>query len=62
MYIGSVIYVGIDVHKDTNSVCMYDPADGSFSQSHGSTLEPVTSVSISKSRQKISGLKIKSSL
>lgn len=30
MYIGSVIYVGIDVHKDTNSVCMYDPADGSL--------------------------------
>ena len=30
MYESSVIYVGIDVHKDTNSVCMYDPEDGSF--------------------------------
>lgn len=26
----SVIYVGIDVHKDTNSICMYDPEDSSF--------------------------------
>ena len=27
MYKSSVIYVGVDVHKDTNSVCMYDPED-----------------------------------
>ena len=26
----SVIYVGIDVHKDTNSVCMYDMQDNAF--------------------------------
>jgi transposase len=26
----SVVYVGVDVHKDTNSVCMYDPEDSSF--------------------------------
>lgn len=26
----SVIYVGVDVHKDTNSICMYDPEDGMF--------------------------------
>ena len=26
----SVIYVGVDVHKDTNSICMYDPEDSSF--------------------------------
>ena len=26
----SVIYVGIDVHKDTNSVCMYDRQDNAF--------------------------------
>ena len=26
----SVIYVGIDVHKDTDSVCMYDRQDNSF--------------------------------
>ena len=26
----SVIYVGIDVHKDTNSVCMYDRNDNIF--------------------------------
>ena len=28
--IDSVIYVGIDVHKDTNSVCMYDRQDNAF--------------------------------
>lgn len=28
--IDSVIYVGIDVHKDTNSVCMYDKQDNAF--------------------------------
>ena len=26
----SVIYVGVDVHKDTSSICMYDPEDSSF--------------------------------
>ena len=26
----SVVYVGIDVHKDTNSVCMYDEKDNIF--------------------------------
>ena len=26
----SVIYVGIDVHKDTKSVCMYDRQDNAF--------------------------------
>ena len=26
----SVIYVGIEVHKDTNSVCMYDRQDNAF--------------------------------
>ena len=26
----SVIYVGIDVHKDTNSTCMYDRQDNTF--------------------------------
>ncbi len=30
MYKSSVIYVGVDVHKDTNSVCMYDPEDSSL--------------------------------
>ena len=30
MYKNSVIYVGVDVHKDTNSVSMYDPKDSSF--------------------------------
>ena len=28
----SVIYVGIDVHKDTSSVCMYDRQDNAFLQ------------------------------
>ena len=27
---GNIIYVGADVHKDTNSVCMFDWEDGSF--------------------------------
>ena len=26
----NIIYVGADVHKDTNSVCMFDWNDGSF--------------------------------
>ncbi len=30
MYKSSVIYVGVDVHKDTNSVSMYDSEDSSF--------------------------------
>ncbi len=30
MYKSSVIYVGVDVHKDTNSVCMYDPEDSTL--------------------------------
>lgn len=26
----SAIYVGIDLHKDTNSICMYDRQDNAF--------------------------------
>jgi hypothetical protein len=27
---GNVIYVGVDVHKDTNSVCLFDQQDGTI--------------------------------
>ncbi|MGN1189675.1 MAG: IS110 family transposase [Candidatus Ornithospirochaeta sp.] len=40
----SVIYVGIDVHKDTNSVCMFDSRDNTFFAE--STLDAGTDVMV----------------